>query len=174
MPHITEDPFRAYLNALMMRMIGLLLGSLLTGALLALGIASLPLLSLRGGDKNLLRRNRFLCAYIIMLLPIVLVFDAEGFLVTNGNDIFFSQPQNTIQKVWCPTLVVIILLADGVLVRLSEYSPFNFYKQVLPQGVEVFYGSKSPWTFQLIQVGKHLLDISCLSMGLNTGYERRI
>ncbi len=96
---MTEDSFRVYPDALKTDMIGLLLGTLLTGALLALGTTSLSLLSSKGGDRNLLRRNRFLRAYIIPL-PTLPIPYAEGPVVANddGGDIFFSQPQDTIQK----------------------------------------------------------------------------
>ncbi len=119
----TGDSFQAYLNAQMVQTIGLLLGALLTGILFSTAISSLFLLSSREVDKNLLRRNRFLCVYIIVLLLTVLIFYAEGFVVVI---IFFSQPQDTAQKMFetwnnvtNPTTGVIILLADGVLVRLQ-------------------------------------------------------
>ncbi len=50
---------------------------------------------------------------------------------------------------------------------------FFFFKQVLLgfQGVEVFHGPKSPWTLQIIHVGKHILDISCLLVDRDAGYD---
>ncbi len=113
------------MNVLMMEMIGLLLGTLLTGVLLTLGISSLFLLSSNGGDRNLLRRNHFLRVYIIILLSTVVVFDAEGFVLVNSS-IIISQPLDMLQKflgMWAKvvgiTSMVSVLLADGVLVRLS-------------------------------------------------------
>ncbi len=127
MSFTTED-FEATLNDQLMESIGLLLGTLLTGALLSLGIHSLFLLSSRVGDRSLLRLNRLLCAYIIILLLSVLAYDTGVFVVVNETAIFnlFSQPLNAIRKtkgilfiVVGSTSAVIPLLADGVLVRLS-------------------------------------------------------
>ncbi len=122
---MAADSLQTYLNGLMVDMVGLLLGTLLTGVLLSLTISSLPLLSSRGGDKNLLKRNQFLRVYIIILLSAVLIFEAEVFVVMNSVAIFFSQSQDVVQfffKIWGKvtgiTTAVIVLLSDGILVRL--------------------------------------------------------
>ncbi len=127
---ITEDSVQASSNVQMMQMIGLSFGILLTGIFLTLGISSLLLLSFERGNRNFLRRNHFLCVYIIVLLLTVPTFEAERFIVVNSSTIFFSQPQDTLHKIlgiWGIvsglTTVIIVLLTDGVLVRLSHYSP---------------------------------------------------
>lgn len=124
---LTTEDFEAILNDQLMESIGFLLGTLLTGALLSLGIHSFFLLSPRAGDGSLLRPNCLLRAYIIILLLTVLAFDAGVLLVVNETAIFnfLSQPPDTIQKfkgmlfnVVGSTTMVVVLLADGVLVRL--------------------------------------------------------
>lgn len=123
---VTEDPAQANLKGTMTRMIGLLLGTLLTGILLTLGISSLFLLASRRGDRNLLRRNRFLRAYIIILLMTMVLFDTGVFVGVDSIALFFYRPQDTLQKfieIWGKvmgtTTLFAILWADGVLVRLS-------------------------------------------------------
>ncbi len=127
MRHLTTEDFQAILNGQMMNSIGLLLSTLSTGILLSLGISSLFLLSSRGEDRSLLRRNRFLRIYIIISLLTVLALDVEVFVLVNETTIFefFSQPQSAYDKferIWTKvsgtTMLVIVILADGVLVRL--------------------------------------------------------
>ncbi len=106
---------------------------------------SLSLLSFKRENKNFLRRNYFLCAYIIILLLTVPIFEAERFVVVNSSTIFFSQPQDTLHKIlgiWGVvsglTTAVIVLLTDGVLVclhtihlRSFQTSPLSRYGDVL-------------------------------------------
>ncbi len=118
-----------------MRIVGILLGTLFTGILLTLGISSLFLLSSRGGDRNLLRRNCFLRAYIIVLLSTALILSAEGFvIVVTDITTFFSLPQDTTHenfemwgKITGSTMAVIVLLADGILVHLSRTVPSEVF-----------------------------------------------
>ncbi len=109
----------------MVSMIGVLFGVLFTGALLTLAITSILLLSSKGDIQS-----RFFCIYVVILSLLVLVFEAAAFVLGNGAAIFFSHSQIEIQelygtygKVIGSTTLVIGLLADGILVRLSWYSP---------------------------------------------------
>ncbi len=120
---LTEDSTRTnFLKDQMMQMIGLLLGVLLTGILLTLGISSLFLLSFKGENKNLSRRNRLLRVYIIVLLLVVPIFGAGAFVLLSGDIVFFSQQKDTLERFWgkvvASTTMAIILLADGLLVCL--------------------------------------------------------
>lgn len=135
MPCYTTEDVAANLSAQMMATIGLLLCTLITGILLAVGTSSLFLLSSGEEERSLLRRNRFLRAYIVIILSTVLVLDAAVFVAINGPTVFkfFSQPQNTYQKIvaiWTnvlgSTMVAIILSADGVLVSV----PVIFFKKL--------------------------------------------
>ncbi len=124
---ITEDiKSLLRLKDQMMQSLGLFISTLLTGILFALGTSSLFLLSSSREDENLLRRNRFLRVYIVVLLLAILVLDIEVFILVNEITIFkfFSQELNTyqnLQGIWTKlsgsTMLVIILLSDGVLVR---------------------------------------------------------
>ncbi len=167
MDTVTEE-FQAYLNILMTNMVGLLVGALLTGILLSLGISSLFLLSSKGRDRNLLRRNRFLRVYIIILLSTVLIFDAEAFVGVNRVAIFFSQPRHTAQEltgIWAKVLglttAAIVLLADGVLVRLTSYLPFNSFKHVAPSR----YGGVL-WSKKLLDLSGHPSGETCFGLFL--------
>ncbi len=113
----------------MMHMVGLIFGVLLTGVLLTLGVSSVFLLSSKGVRGSTRRFNRFLCAYVIILLLNILAFDAEVFILGNGSAIFPSLPPNEIQKlfgIWGKavgsTTLVIGLMADGILVS-SSWNP---------------------------------------------------
>lgn len=113
---------QAVLHDQTMFMVGLMLGTLLTGILVTLGASSIFLLA-SNGDKILLGQNRFLCVYIIVLLLTVLVFDAEVFILGNGLSIFSSQPPNKILElfgIWSVavglTSLAITLLGDGIFV----------------------------------------------------------
>ncbi len=123
--HLTTEDFETTLNALMTQIIGLALGSLLTGILISLGISSLFLLSSRKGDRSLLRQNRLFSAYIITSLSAVLALEAGVFVAIKDATAseLFSQPQNTyrqLEGIWNRVaMAVIILSADGVLVCLS-------------------------------------------------------
>ncbi len=124
MPFTTKI-FEATPKRQMMESMGLLFGTLLTGVLLTLRISSLFLLSSRRADRNLLRRNRFLRVYIIILLLTVLTFDAEVFALVNGAAVISSQSHNALQRFvgtlgWAlgATTMVIALFGDGILVRL--------------------------------------------------------
>lgn len=115
---------QAILHDQTMSMVGLMLGTLLTGILLTLGASSIFLLS-SNKDESLLGQNRFLCIYVIILLSAVLVFDVEVFVLGNGFSIFLSQPPNKILELfemWSFTMgstaLAITLLADGIFVCL--------------------------------------------------------
>ncbi len=125
MDPIPVDPtfVQAILSSQMMQMMGLLLGTLLTGILLTIGISSLFLLSSFKREHGALsRRNRILRVCVIVLLLAVPSFGAGVFVLLNGNVVFFSQPQGALTRFWgkvvASTTMVIILLADGLLVRL--------------------------------------------------------
>ncbi len=126
----TAEDLQAILNDQMMQMIGPQIGVLVTGILLALGASSLFLLS-SNGDNNLSVRNRFLRAYIVILLLAVLALDAEAFVMGNNVAIFFSRPQIELQElrvIWGQvvgsTTLLIGLLSDGLLVRSSCHPSF--------------------------------------------------
>ncbi len=128
MPQPTTEDIVALPSDQMMQNMGLLLCTLITGILLAVGTSSLFLLSSREEKRSLLRRNRFLRAYIVIILSTVLVLNAAVFDTVNEPIIgfkFFSQSQNTYQKfvvIWNKisgsSIVAIVLSADGVLVSV--------------------------------------------------------
>lgn len=126
---IIMDPapevIQVILHTQMIEMIGLLFCVLLTGIVLTLGVASILLLYSQE-DRNLLRRNRILCAYIILLFLLIFCFEAVAFAVDNSFTIFFSQPPNktleAVEKlggVVGATSLASGLLCDAVFVRLS-------------------------------------------------------
>lgn len=124
MPSTPLGDTQENLSSQTVSMIGLIFGTLLTGVLLTLGTSSIFLLYSKR-DRSTLGRNRFLCAYIVILLSAVLAFDAAAFILGNGFSILFSQPPNKIQEffwTWGEAVgsmtLVITLLADGVFVRL--------------------------------------------------------
>lgn len=128
MLRLTTEDIVALLSDQMMETMGLLLCTLITGILLAVGTSSLFLLSSREEERSLLRWNRFLRAYIVIILSTVLVLNAAVFVTVNEPIIgfkFFSQSQNIYQEfvvIWTKvsgsTMVAIVLSADGVLVSV--------------------------------------------------------
>lgn len=124
--------------------IGIVVGSVILGALLTLGMSCLHLLSPQSGKPSL--QLRLLRIYVIALVLINVIFGVENFLWSNYFSIFEDQIANgpqlehtfaTMQLVCTFTIVLVGILTDGFLVSISippiivtEYSVFDYGNKV--------------------------------------------
>jgi hypothetical protein len=160
--------------------IGNITAAMFTGGLITSGITCISFLSKRNGMRD---QNRYLQAYVVALILMVLTFDIVSIFLSYEFPIlcFYSFQQIVYADGILGILFVLFgvavsALTDGILVSvfLSEYIRFELFKMTVAflSGLALFYGPKG--TGEGIEVvGKCILDISCVFRVCYYVYVRR-